>query len=817
VCALAWLIACALGGAFAFADVAHAADAPAAASEAASPGPAPAPIEPIPLPAVAEQGEQVLRNARRLGELATPLPEVQQIEATLPDAAAQLEERRKRVEQLATDPTSLIALEEELKVWELAREQLGSSLTLLTDRLTELEGALDDLSRERQVWKATERAAREAVAPDAVLERIKEVRDTLREAKGAVEKRRDSLLSLQAQVAEEEKRARVAFDALTDARKSFRSLILLRDSAPLWVSALEGHADVAPDLREALGARWRALVRFYEARKERLLGHAVLLLFALAGTLALRRRASEWRADDPRLEASAVVFERPYSAALLLVAALTPLLHPRAPRLADMLGVLLIVVPALRLLPRLLEPSLVPAVYALAAFATLDRLRDVVSRNVFLERTLLLLEALAAFALLFWMLRPARLTQLPAGAHVPRAIGSALRLAMFALGVSVLATFLGWVHLGRALADGVLGSAYAAAVIYGGVRVVRTVVRAGLRSDTARGLGVVQRHGTEINRWLRRAIHLGAFVGWAYLTLASFGIEDWVLESIDRVLGAEAEFGAVGISLGDLLAFGLTLAGAVLLGRALRVVLEDELVPRLPAGRGVGYALTTTVHYAVLLLGFLLAVSAAGVDLDKISLLAGAFGVGIGFGLQNVVNNFVSGLILLYERPVQRGDLVEVGGTTGEVRRIGIRSSTIRTFQGAEVIVPNSSLISDRVVNWTFSDRRRRMEIKVGVAYGTDPGRVLALLAEVAKAHPDVLDDPPPQALMLGFGESSLDFELRAWTALYENSVATQSELLVAIAHALGEAAIEVPFPQRDLHLRSAAPEAARALRGERG
>ena len=142
------------------------------------------------------------------------------------------------------------------------------------------------------------------------------------------------------------------------------------------------------------------------------------------------------------------------------------------------------------------------------------------------------------------------------------------------------------------------------------------------------------------------------------------------------------------------------------------------------------------MHYAVLLLGFLLAISAAGVDLNKVSLLAGAFGVGIGFGLQNVVNNFVSGLILLYERPVQLGDMVEVGGTTGEVRRIGIRSSTIRTPQGAEVIVPNSNLISDRVVNWTLSDRRRRMDIKVGVAYGTDPERVLALLVGVARAHP---------------------------------------------------------------------------------
>ena len=237
------------------------------------------------------------------------------------------------------------------------------------------------------------------------------------------------------------------------------------------------------------------------------------------------------------------------------------------------------------------------------------------------------------------------------------------------------------------------------------------------------------------------------------------------------------------------------------------------MVPRLPAGRGVGYALTTTVHYAVLLVGFLLAISAAGVDLNKVSLLAGAFGVGIGFGLQNVVNNFVSGLILLYERPVQLGDMVEVGGTTGEVRRIGIRSSTIRTFQGAEVIVPNSNLISDRVVNWTFSDRRRRIELQVGVAYGTDPQRVLLILLAVARAHPDVLDDPAPQALMLGFGDSSLDFELRAWTALFDTYVVTQSELAIALHRALAEAGIEIPFPQRDLHLRSSDEAALRALR----
>jgi small-conductance mechanosensitive channel len=798
---------------------------PAQGQEApAAPAPAPAapaaeakPVEPVPLPRVVEEGEQVERAARALGTLAAPVPEVQQIEATLPEQSAQLEERAKRTKTLATDPSSLVALDEELKSWQLAREQLSASLTLLTERLTALEDALEDLSQQRQVWKATEEAALEAVAPDTVVERIRDVRQTLKDAKRSVEQRRDELLALQAQVAEEEQRARAALDQLTEARNSFRSLLFLRESVPFWTAAREKHAFVAAELSESVAARWRSTQRFLAARWERLGTHLVILALALAATLALRQRASAWRADDPRLEASAVVFERPVSAALLVVVALTPLLHPRAPRLFDALGAILLVIPALRLLPRLLEPALAPAVYALSVFVVLDRTRDVASKAVFFERSLLLLETLGALAFLVWMLRPARLAALPAGTHIPRALGRTLHAALATLVLSAVANLAGWVHLSRLLSDGVLGAAYAAVVLYGGVRVLRTALRAGLRSEGARRLGLVRRHGVQVNTWLRRAIHAGAFLTWGFFTLRAFGVEDWVTERVGGMLGAEAQFGSVGISLGDVLAFVLTLVGAVVLSRVLRTLLEDDVVPRLPAGRGVGYALTTTVHYAVLLLGFLLAISAAGVDLNKVSLLAGAFGVGIGFGLQNVVNNFVSGLILLYERPVQLGDMVEVGGTTGEVRRIGIRSSTIRTPQGAEVIVPNSNLISDRVVNWTFSDRRRRMDIKVGVAYGTDPDRVLALLEGVARAHPDVLTDPAPQVLFTGFGESSLDFELRAWTALFDSYVVTQSQLGVALARALSEAGIEVPFPQRDLHLRSADPEAARALRGPQG
>jgi small-conductance mechanosensitive channel len=216
--------------------------------------------------------------------------------------------------------------------------------------------------------------------------------------------------------------------------------------------------------------------------------------------------------------------------------------------------------------------------------------------------------------------------------------------------------------------------------------------------------------------------------------------------------------------------------------------------------------------------GFLFAVNLAGFDLDRFTLLVGAFGVGIGFGLQNVVNNFISGLILLFERPVQVSDRVQVGAMLGFIEHIGIRASVIRTFEGAEVIVPNGQLISDVVTNWTLSDRMRRIDIDVGVAYGTDPQRVLGILREVAVAHPDVLADPAPYVLFMAFGESSLDFSLRAWTSDYEEFLRVGSELRVQIWHALKEAGIEIPFPQRDLHLRSGGlPAPASRPDGEAG
>ena len=225
------------------------------------------------------------------------------------------------------------------------------------------------------------------------------------------------------------------------------------------------------------------------------------------------------------------------------------------------------------------------------------------------------------------------------------------------------------------------------------------------------------------------------------------------------------------------------------------------MYPRTGLTRGMSYALSSLLNYIILTLGFLLAIGAVGIDLTKMTVLAGAFGVGLGFGMQSIVNNFVSGLIFLFERPIHVGDIIEVGDLTGEVSRIGIRASVVRTYLGAEIIVPNAQLTTERVINWTLSDRRRRIDLAVGVDYGSPPERVVEVLESVARNHPAILKDPAPQAVFTKFDDSSINFELRAWTSQFEGWPKVQTELAAGVYAALHAAGMSIAFPQREVRI----------------
>jgi small-conductance mechanosensitive channel len=285
--------------------------------------------------------------------------------------------------------------------------------------------------------------------------------------------------------------------------------------------------------------------------------------------------------------------------------------------------------------------------------------------------------------------------------------------------------------------------------------------------------------------------------------LLVWGVYDRLDEATKGLLGLGFNIGSQRISVGLVIASAGILYGSYIISLVLQKLLMDEVLVRRRVQKGVRLAIGKLVHYVLLLAGFLLAISILGFEFTKLTIMLGALGVGIGFGLQGVVNNFVSGLIVLFEQPVRVGDIIELSGTWSEIKRIGLRSTTVRTFDEADVIIPNADLVSNQVTNWTLTNRQVRLIIPVGVAYGSDVALVMETLPACANANENVSKTRPPEVLFLNFGESSLDFELRVWVLDVDNRLKTKSELNQEIDRSFREAKIEIAFPQRDLHLRS--------------
>jgi small-conductance mechanosensitive channel len=264
------------------------------------------------------------------------------------------------------------------------------------------------------------------------------------------------------------------------------------------------------------------------------------------------------------------------------------------------------------------------------------------------------------------------------------------------------------------------------------------------------------------------------------------------------------QLGQTWISLATMVEFIIVITLVVLLSRLVRRLLRRTVLARTKLDLGLQYAIARIVSYVVLVLGLIIGLETLGVNLNSLTVLAGALGVGIGFGLQNIVGNFVSGLIILGERPIQIGDRVQLDASTvGKVVRIGARAMHVLTNDNIMIIVPNSEFISSRVVNWTHNDPQVRFRINVGVSYGSDPHLVEKLLLEVATADPSVLKDPPPTVVFKEFGDSALLFELRAWSVDMTHRPGTlESQLNFAIWDKFKQHGIEIPFPQQELHLK---------------
>jgi small-conductance mechanosensitive channel len=391
----------------------------------------------------------------------------------------------------------------------------------------------------------------------------------------------------------------------------------------------------------------------------------------------------------------------------------------------------------------------------------------------------------------------------------------ALRCGSVVLGGSLVAQFSGYSNLAARLFESSINTVFLGLFAAMAIRLGRGGIDYLISLEMLRGRRFFRRHGSEFGERLKWAFQVFV-VNYSLLYLLEvWGIYDTVGQAWTDLLLFGFTLGGTFVSVQMVLLAGLVFYLSMVFSWLLSAFLDTNIFPDKGYDRGVRDAIKKLLHYALLLFGFLLAMSLAGVELKTFAFLAGALGIGIGFGLQDVVNNFVSGIILLFERPIKVGDLVVLDTEWGTVRKIGLRSTVIETLDQSEIIVPNSMLISEKVTNWTLSTKMARVVIPVGVAYGSDVSLVLSILSEVGNAHPDATQDPPPSPIFTRFGESSLDFELRVWIADISSRLRVTSELNQEIDRRFREAGVEIPFPQRDLHLRSVDPVVlARATTG---
>ena len=383
-----------------------------------------------------------------------------------------------------------------------------------------------------------------------------------------------------------------------------------------------------------------------------------------------------------------------------------------------------------------------------------------------------------------------------------------LRLALWIVAMVILGSVLtGYIWLASFLTSRLIHAAIVIASAYVILSLIDAYFDEGLQAHTQRGRSFASTLGIRTQSLeLAAALFAGAARVLVYIVAIFLIVGNWgtsltdLAASFDRA-SFGIEFGKLRVSLYDIGASILVLVVGIYLARALQRWLSDTVLTRTSIDQSLKNSISTIAGYAGVIAAISLALGRLGLNLENIALVAGALSVGIGFGLQSIVSNFVSGLILLTERPIKVGDMVNVKGNEGHVRRISVRSTEVETFDRASVIIPNSELITSAVTNWTHKNQIARITVKVGVAYDSDAEKVRELLIAEAKRHPRIMKDPEPVVFFMNFGDSALNMELRCIVDSANVMLATKSDLHFAILKAFRENGIEIPFPQQDMRI----------------
>ena len=742
---------------------------------------------PIPLSEIASQAESTLRSVQNLNSSLTADQITAIVEKRLSPLTREIELRGTEMSKYLGEVVPLELLHSMEIVLQKYRDQLSRWNHDLTERSKILDDQMARLDRLGHIWKATLQAPELSSAAPEIRQRVQNIIDLIGRTRQGAEAHRQRDLMLQGRVLGTTVRLQEEIaPAFEQAQANASENLFVQDSPPLWSLGIGQwgqvtHASLIPPASTAL---LKTYIRREPAVLYLHLASVLLLVLCLSW---VRPGVNKWTADESSLRRQAPVFDLPVSTAITLSFLIFGFIYSTAPFIlrAILWGILLIAIA--RILRRLIHRALFPMVNALILLYFVDQFRLLTSLLPVVGRLVFGAEMLGGILFLIWLIRAERFWSVsvrPTQLFV-RTIRLLGQFSLIIFAVALLANIFGYVSLANLLGGGAIRSAYVGASVYTGLQIVEGFIIITLGTRPLSLMRAVQLNRPLLQRRICAVVELLAFIYWLSLALDFFGLRTPLIAGAEDILQANLAIGSLSISLQQVLIFLATVWAAFALSRFVRFLLEEDIYYRWQLARGIPQAISTMVHYALLLLGFFVGLAVLGVDLTKVTILAGAFTVGVGFGLQTVINNFVCGLILLFERPIKVGDVIQIDTDIGEVRRIGIRACIIRTTDGSEVIVPNASIIANKVTNWTLSDRYRSIEVPVTLARGAAPQQVIDVLEHIAADQPGIRKEPAPQAYVVNFGSAAVSFNLRAWTDRYEDWVQVRSDLSVAVDAAL--------------------------------
>lgn len=699
---------------------------------------------------------------------------------------------------------SLSKLESE---WTVLKSRLQLKESELQQVLIELQENIARLNNMERIWMLTLANAREEMASDQLIRQVENTIDSLNLEQYLFREDSDFIQDRMVQVSNSLIFCNKLISDIGIANDITGNHILKMTQPPVWkaLEIMRNDTVILVADRSMTSDIMFEIREFASDESLRIILHILVFIILLIAITSSFKNLKTTIAVTGEAEAATIstIIRRPLSATILLTFLVSYFLYSTLPNSVGFLNLIILFLPVMSIMYDILPVKirryiLLPSIAVMLAYAHSFGFSD----SLFSRLFLISIDLFSIVSVIFAIRKRTFRDNAP-----NRRLGMMLYylalsgiLLMF---IALIGGIAGAVRLSEFITYATLKSVALVFIIYAINKTLNSLLYTLIFGKVSVNLRILTQYREIIYKRLSGAITAVSWIIWSILTLTQFALWKGVYSIISGIFGYSIKIGTTHFTLASVIVFVLVIWITIWLSRITKIVIEGEIAPRVKMKRGVPGAVTLILRIAIITAGFLFAVAAAGVEMDKLTILLGALGVGIGFGLQNIFNNLVSGIILAFERPIQEGDIIEVGELWGTVKEIGIRASIIFTFDGAEVIVPNGNLISNELINWTLTNQLRRVEANVGVKYGTEPDRVLEILRRVAESEPEVLKEPTPLALFSGFGDSSLDFRLLFWIDNAERRHIVHSKVNVAINRLIAEAGIEIPFPQRDLHLRS--------------